>query len=272
MFSPQQVLDYIKTRGGNVELRDLNHFGNSLIKRLEAARCIEITGRVGELKVSLICSNFDSKQQKNIEPTETIVQPTKHPEKAKLKKPKTPYRRLKPKKEKAPGIKTKCKLLRESILNEIKKSNKPMSTEDIRTALTLNMSAKKVYYHLKSLEKQNLITSFDWHIIFWVSIEKKDLLNKAPAMYVPRDRNKALVLEVLKTADKALSVKDVVALLFFKLSAYTVRRILSILIQDGIAQSNVVPSNKEFYYACRDNTKAIISLQKLKKTKFSPLN
>ena len=265
MFSPQQLLDYIKTRGGDVELRDLNHFGNSLIKRLEAARCIEITGRVGELKVSLICSNFDSKQQKNIEPTETIIQPQKHPEKPKLKEPKTPHKQLRTKKEKTPGRKIKCKFLRELMLNEIKKSDKPMSTEDIRTALTLSISIKRVYYHLKSLEKQNLITSFDWHTIFWVSTENKDLLNKVPTSYVARDKNKALVLNVLRTADKALSVKDIIALLSPKLSAHTVRRILSMFIQDGITQSKIVPGNKRIYYACADNTKAIASLQKLKK-------
>ena len=265
MFSPQQVLDYIKTRGGDVELRDLSHFGNSLIKRLEAVGCIEITGRVGDLKVSLICSNFDSKQQKNIEPTETIIQPPKHPEKAKLEKPKTPHKQLRTKKEKTPGRKIKCRFLRELMLNEIKKSDKPMSTEDIRTALTLSISVKRVYYHLKSLEKQNLITSFDWHTIFWVSTENKDLLNKVPTMYVARDKNKALVLNVLKTADKALSVKDIIALLSPKLSAHTVRRILSIFIQDGITQSKIVPGNKRIYYACADNTKAIASLQKLKK-------
>jgi Fe2+ or Zn2+ uptake regulation protein len=265
MFSPQQVLDYIKMRGGDVELRDLSHFGNSLIKRLEAERYIEITGRVGQLKASLICSNFDSKQQKNIEPTRIIIQPQKRPEKTNLKEPKTPRKQLKPKKEKTPGRKIKCKFLRESMLNEIKKSDKPMSTEDIRTALTLNMSVKRVYYHLKSLEKQNLITSFDWHTIFWASTEKKDLLNKVPTSYVARDKNKSLVLNVLKTADKALSVKDIIALLSLKLSAYTVRRILSMFIQDGITQSNSVFSNKRIYYAYTDNIKAIRSLQKLKK-------
>lgn len=265
MFSPQQVLDYIKMRGGNVELRDLRHFGNSLIKRLEAERYIEITGRVGLLKASLICSNFDSRQQKNSEPTKIIAQPQKHPEKTKSREVKTPCRRLKPKKEKTPGRKIKCKFLRESILDEIKKSNKPMSTEDVRTALTLNMNIKKVYYHLRNLEKQNLITSFNWHTVFWVSTEKKDLLNKVPTMYVARDKNKSLVLNVLKNADKALSVKDIIVLLSPKLSANTVRKILSVFIQDGIAQSNAVFSNKEFYYACTNNPKAITSLQRLKK-------
>lgn len=272
MFSPQQVLDYIKIRGGSVTLRELGKFGNSLIARLESRKCIEITGKVGGCQVHLICDNFEHKQQETEKIEQDVITAKKDLETAKKPtNPTTKSPKIKQVKLREPNTesqKFKCKQIRQSMLEEIRKSTSPITVKELKKNLCLSMSNRCIFHHLNTLKKQNTVCSFHSHTTWWASIENKEILNNITPTYIGREGNRNVILALLEKTERALSLEDITQSLPIKLSTYTVRKILDIFIENNVVAYVHPLLNGKKYFALISNKKALKHLNKLNK----PLN
>lgn len=272
MFSPQQVLDYIKIRGGSVTLRELGKFGNSLIARLESRKCIEITGKAGGCQVHLICDNFEHKQQETERIDRDTIAPKKDVKTAKQPtKPTTKLPKIKQVKLREPNTesqKFKCKQIRASILEEIRKATKPITVKELKKNLRLSMSSRCIFHHLNTLKKQNTVCSFHLHTTWWASVENKEILNSIAPTYVGREGNRNIILALLEKTERALSLEDITQSLPIKVSANTVRKILDTFIENKVVAYVHPFLNGKKYFALTSNEKALKHLNKLNK----PLN
>lgn len=272
MFSPQQVLDYIKIRGGSVTLRELGKFGSSLIARLESRKCIEVTGKAGDCQVHLICDDFEHKQQEKEKIEQDIItlkkdlKTVKEPAKSTTKSPK--IKQVKPREPNTESQKFKCKQIRASILEEIRKAAKPITVKELKKNLCLSMSSRCIFHHLNTLKKQNTVCSFHLHTTWWASVENKEILNSIAPTYIGREGNKNVVLAFLEKTERALSLEEITKSLPIKLSTNTVRKILDIFIENNVVAYVHPFLNGKKYFALTSNEKALKHLNRLNK----PLN
>lgn len=256
----QQVLDFLKARGGVVNLRELRQFPNTILDTLHLHQYIEIRGRVGFHQVCLICDEFDAKDEKAKQPTKVIVKP-----KESLDSPKKP--KVSPQVKATDNIRLeRCKQIRDSILNEIKTANKPMSAWELKEKFPY-LKSRAIAYHLKKLENTDLVCSVDWNTRLWTDTERKDLLQQIVGTYIGRYDNKNAVLDVLKNADEAMSVASILRKLQNRCSGTTLRKILELFIMAGVVRAGHFVKSGVIYYARIDNQVASSHLHQLTKYK-----
>lgn len=265
MSSYQQVLDFLKARGGIANLRELKQFPSTILDTLHLHQYIQITGRIGCHQVHLIHDEFDVKDEKTKSITELSVKP-KEPAKI-LKKPKV---------DRQPKIITnsrleRCKQVKDSILTEIKKADRPMSVLELKDKFP-QIRPKAIAYHLKKLEAMNLVCSIDWNTRLWTDISRKDLLESVVGTYVGRYESKNAVLNVLKNADQAMSVAGISRKLQDRYSGTTLRKILKLLVTTGVVEAGHSFKSDIVYFAHAENQSAVLHLQQLVKHKKRKLN
>lgn len=266
MSSYQQVLDFLKARGGVANLRELRQFPNSILDTLHLHQYIEIIGRVGSHQVCLIHDEFEAKDEKKTQPTQIIIKPKKTsqiPKKAKVKSQSkiTNNDRLE-----------RCQQTRNCILNEIKNAHKPMSAMELKDKFT-EMKPRAIAYHLKRLEKESFVCSIDWNTRLWTDTERKYLLHEITGTYIGRYENKNAVLNVLKNANEAMSVVSILRKLPpNQCSGTTVRKILELFITTGIVRAGNYVKSNIVYFALIDNPIALSHLNQLTKYKKRKLN
>jgi len=264
MSAYQQVLDFLKARGGIVNLRELKQFPNSILDTLQLHQYIKVTGRVGSYEVCLICSEFQARDEKKPQPTQIII------------KPKEPFQI--PKKPKAkPRLKItdtrvdRCKQIRNFILDEIKKVDEPISALELKDKLLIR--ARVISYHLNILENEHLVCSIDWNRRLWIDADRKNLLNKMTGNYVGRCKNKNAVLDVLKSTNQAMSVADILCKLpSDQCSGTTLRKILEFFITTGMVKGGHLAKSNIMYFALIENSIALLHLHQLTKYKKRKLN
>ena len=263
MFSPQQVIDFLKSRGGVVNLRELNHFPSHILNNLQLQEYIKITGKSGCYQVYLICDKFEIKRQEITQPTQTIIQPQT--------KPKKPPQ-VKIKKKNKLTKQTQYKEIRELILKEIKSAEQPMSALELRDKFP-TMTPRAIAYHLSRLENMNLVKSIDWNTRLWIDTDKEYLLQKTLNTYVGRYENKTIILDILKSADQAMSVADIInkSALMIKCTGTTLRKILQLFVNTGLVKSAKY-QDRIAYFALVSNESALTHLNKLKQYKKRKLN
>ncbi|MEY2910779.1 MAG: hypothetical protein RLZZ184_88 [Cyanobacteriota bacterium] len=264
MSAYQQVLDFLKARGGVANLRELKQFPNSILDTLQLHQYIKVTGRVGSYEVCLICSEFQAKDEKKPQPTQIII------------KPKEPFQI--PKKPKAkPQLKItdtrvdRCKQIRNFILDEIKKVDEPVSALELKDKLLIR--ARVISYHLNILENEHLVCSIDWNRRLWIDADRKNLLNKMTGNYVGRCKNKNAVLDVLKSTNQAMSVADILCKLpSDQCSGTTLRKILELFVTTGMIKVGHLAKSNVMYFALIENSIALSHLHQLTKYKKRKLN
>lgn len=262
----QQVLDFLKARGGVANLRELRQFPNSILDTLHLHQYIEITGRIGCHQVCLICSEFKARDEKKLQPTQTIIkhkEPPQIPKKTKVKpQPKISNNdRLE-----------RCQQVRSSIFSEIKNAHKPMSAMELKDKLP-QIRPRVIIYHLKRLEKESLVCSIDWNTRLWTDMERECLLHEIIGTYIGRYENKNAVLNVLKNADEAMSVASILRKLPpNQCSGTTLRKILELFITTGIVRAGSYVKSNIVYFALIDNSIALSHLNQLIKYKKRKLN
>jgi len=264
MSAYQQVLDFLKARGGVANLRELKQFPNSILDTLQLHQYIKVTGRVGSYEVCLICSEFQARDEKKPQPTQIII------------KPKEPFQI--PKKPKAkPQLKItdtrvdRCKQIRNFILDEIKKVDKPISALELKDKLLIR--ARVISYHLNILENEHLVCSIDWNRRLWIDADRKNLLNKMTGNYVGRCKNKNAVLDVLKSTNQAMSVTAILRELpQNQCSGTTLRKILEFFITTGMVKGGHLAKSNVMYFALIENSIALSHLHQLTKYKKRKLN
>jgi hypothetical protein len=262
----QQVLDFLKARGGVVNLRELRQFPNSILDTLHLHQYIEITGRIGSHEVSLICSEFKARDEKKPQPTQTII---KHKEPPQILK-KT---KVKPQPKISNNDRLeRCQQVRSSIFSEIKNAHKPMSAMELKDKFP-QIRPRAIAYHLKRLEKESLVCSIDWNTRLWTDIERECLLHEIIGTYIGRYENKNAVLNVLKNADEAMSVTGILRKLPpNQCSGTTLRKILELFITMGIVRAGSYVKSNIVYFALIDNSIALFHLNQLIKYKKRKLN
>ena len=262
MFNPQQVIDFLKARGGFANLRELNHFPFNILNSLQAQQYINITGKSGCYQVYLICDKFESKGQEISQSVQTIIQPP-----TKLKKP--PQVKIKQKKV---TTVSRYAEIRDSILKEIKNAEKPMSALELRDKFP-TMSSRAIAYHLGRLENMKLVKSVDWNTRLWVDADKEYLLQKTLNTYVGRHENKTTILNILKSADIAMSVADIINKVptDVKRTHTTLRKILQLFVNTGLVKSAKY-RDRTTYFALVSNESALTHLNKLKQYRKRKLN
>lgn len=266
MSNHQQVLDFLKARGGVANLRELRQFSNSILDTLHLHQYIEITGRIGCYEVSLIHDEFKARDEKKPQPTQTIIkhkEPPQIPKKTKVK--------LQPKITNNDRLQ-RCQKVRNSILDEIKNVHKPMSAMELKDKFP-QVRPRAIAYHLKVLEKENLVCSIDWNRRLWIDKEREYLLHEIMGTYIGRYENKAAVLSVLKNTNQAMSVTGILRKLPLKqCSGTTLRKILELFITTGIVRAGNYVKSNIVYFALIDNPIALSHLNELTKYKKRKLN
>lgn len=262
MSSPQQVIDFLKARGGFANLRELNHFPINILNSLQTQQYIEITGKLGCYEVHLVCDKFESKGLEIIKPTQSIIQPQTKP-----KKP--PRVKIKQKNQ---VTVSRYAQIRDLILKEIKNAEQPMSALELRDKFP-TMKPRAIAYHLSRLENMNLVKSVDWNTRLWVDADKEYLLQKTLNTYVGRYENKTVVLNILKSADQAMSVADIISKspLTIKCTHTTLRKILQLFVNTGLVKSAKY-QDRITYFALVSNEVALTDLKRLKQYKKRKLN
>lgn len=261
MLNPQQIIDFLKARGGSADLRELNHFPSNILNGLQAQQYINITGKLGGYKVHLICDKFEIKRQEISQPQSIIEPPTK---------PKKPPQ-VKIKRKKVTTVSRRVQI-RESILKEIKNAEKPMSALELRDKFP-TMTPRAIAYHLGRLENMNLVKSVDWNTRLWVDADKEYLLQKTLNTYIGRYENKTVILDILKSTDQAMSVADIINKVptDVKRSHTTLRKILELFVNTGLVKSAKY-QDRTTYFAFVSNESALTHLNKLKQHKKRKLN
>jgi len=261
MLNPQQIIDFLKARGGSANLRELNHFPSNILNSLQAQQYINITGKLGGYKVHLICDKFEIKRQEISQPQSIIEPPTK---------PKKPPQ-VKIKQKKVTTV-SRCVQIRESILKEIKNAHKPMSAMELKDKFP-QIRPRAIAYHLKRLEKESLVCSIDWNTRLWTDMERECLLHEIIGTYIGRYENKNAVLDVLKNADEAMSVTGILRKLPpNQCSGTTLRKILELFITMGIVRAGSHVRSNIVYFALIDNSIALSHLNQLITYKKRKLN
>jgi len=262
----QQVLDFLKARGGVANLRELRQFPNSILHTLHLHQYIEITGRIGCYEVCLICSEFKARDEKKPQPTQTIIkpkEPVQIPKKTKVKS--------QPKISNNDRLE-RCQQVRNSIFSEIKNAHKPMSAMELKDKFP-QIRPRAIAYHLKRLEKESLVCSIDWNTRLWTDMERECLLHEIIGTYIGRYENKNAVLDVLKNADEAMSVTGILRKLPpNQCSGTTLRKILELFITMGIVRAGSHVRSNIVYFALIDNSIALSHLNQLIKYKKRKLN
>lgn len=263
MSSPQQVIDFLKARGGVVNLRELNHFPFNILNSLQLEQYINITGKLGGYEVHLIHDKFEIKEQEIAEPTQTIIQPPTKPKKSS---------QVKIKQKNQVTKKARYKEIRESILKEIKRAEQPMSAMELKDKFP-TMTPRSIAYHLSRLENMNLVKSVDWNTRLWVDVDKEYLLQKTLNNYIGRYENKTIILNILKSADQAMSVADIIneSALTVKCTGTTLRKILQLFVNTGLVKSAKY-QDRITYFALVSNEPALTHLNKLKQYRKRKLN
>lgn len=271
MSSPQQVIDFLKARGGFASLRELNHFPINILNGLQAQQYIKITGKLGCYEVHLISDKFESKEQEIAKPTQSIIQPPTKPKKSSQVKAK-PKDKVNIQRSNQSTREVRYKEIRESILKEIKNSEQPMSALELRDKFP-TMKPRAIAYHLSRLEGMNLVKSVDWNTRLWVDADKEYLLQKTLNNYIGRHENKTVILNILKSADQAMSVADIFnkSALIIKLTDTTLRKILQLFVNTGLVKSAKY-QDRITYFALVNNQLALSHLNKLKQYRKRKLN
>ncbi len=257
MFNPQQIIDFLKARGGSANLRELNHFPSNILNSLQAQQYINITGKLGGYKVHLICDKFEIKRQEISQSIQSIVEPPTKPKKS-------PQVKIKQKKV---TTVSRCVQIRESILKEIKNAEQPMSALELKDKFP-TMTPRAIAYHLSRLENMNLVKSVDWNTRLWVDADKEYLLQKTLNTYIGRYENKTVIFDILKSADQAMSVADIINKVpaDVKRSHTTLRKILQLFVNTGLVKSAKY-QDRTTYFALVSNESALTHLNKLKQYK-----
>ena len=262
----QQVLDFLKARGGVVNLRELRQFPNSILDTLHLHQYIKITGRVGCYEVCLICSEFKARDEKKAQPAQVII---------KLKEPLQIPKKIKPKLQTKITNNTRlerCKQVRNSILDEIKKLNEPVSALELKDKFP-QIRPRVIAYHLDVLEKQNMVCSIDWNRKLWIDISRKYLLDQIIGNYIGRCKNKNAVLNVLINANQAMTVTAILRELpQNQCSGTTLRKILELFVTTGMIKVGHFAKSNILYFAHIDNSIALSHLHQLTKYKKRKLN
>ena len=135
------------------------------------------------------------------------------------------------------------------------------------------MRPRAIAYHLSRLEGMKLVKSVDWNTRLWVDADKEYLLQKTLNNYIGRHENKTVILNVLKTADQAMSVADIFnkSALIIKLTDTTLRKILQLFVNTGLVKSAKY-QDRITYFALVNNELALTHLNKLKQYKKRKLN
>ena len=262
MSSPQQVLNYLKTRGGTVALRELSHFPSAILDQLQRGQSIEVFGRAGNCEVLL----RESKLKPLIEQSE--VKHKKISSDKKHQSESLPKKNLKPgyKKVGVDRRKNRPALTKEAIFEIVKNSDTPLRAEDIHERYLPDMSPRAIHVHLSALGNQGRLFSVrQLSKKYWADAGKKHLLENFTTLSVGHRKSRDAVFTVLKTAKNALPVSMILAQMpkESRCSSPTVRDILDFFVTTNLVMSSIPGSLPPVHFALIENEQAFAHLKQL---------
>ena len=246
----QQVLDFLKVRGGCANLRELQHFSLQMLERLQLQGCIDICkSKENGYEVILRESKF---KLSNIK-TEVEVK--------KVSSPSISIRKVKKVDgtKKIDGRKTRFSSIRDSILSVIKNSETPLNAFDIQKHFP-SLEVRSIYRQLIILEAEEEIFSARGKQKYYA--HQKNLLKDLPISPPGSEKIRELILKILQEQTCSIPVSSILKKIQGACAETTLREILDFWVAEGILAQfshETIP----LHFALEQNVKACDHLSHL---------